>query len=208
MLAGMAGGACLATLWPAKITYPQSKEEVFVIEEEVPLVESEVTPPPPPEPTPPPPDPDPPPPEPEIVEEEPLPTPQFGLEEEALSETGDLAVTTGNTIMKEADSVVKPTPPPLPPVPEYMDQPPKILKGNSPEYPERALDYGIEGTVVALITIDTTGRVIKAKIEKSGGRDFDRAVLESARSTVFQPPMRQGRRIKARFRRPYEFRLE
>ena len=62
--------------------------------------------------------------------------------------------------------------------------------------------------MVALITIDTSGAVTAVSIEKSAGADFDETVLKSARTTLFQPPVRNGRKVPARFRRPFEFKLE
>lgn len=185
----IASGICIGAFWPQQGKANQVKDEIFVMEEEIP----------PPDPAPPPPKLEPPP--------EP-PPPQFGMDDDALSETGDLAVATGNTIMKEADSVVAPAPPPLPPSPVMVDQAPRILSGTSPVYPGRAQDKGLEATVVALITIDTLGRVTQVQIEKSGGHEFDDAVLKSARATLFQPPIRNGRKISARFRAPFEFKLE
>ncbi len=190
-----------AILWSPRPKPLPEKNEIFVFEEESPPL-----PPPPVEPPPPPPDPEPLKPEP--LPEEPPPPPQFGLQEEALSETGDLAVATGNTLQVAADSVISPAPPPLPPAPILMDQPPGILSGVTPEYPPRALDRGLEGTVIALITIDTAGKVTQVIVEKSAGIDFDNVVLASAQKTRFQPPMRHGRRVAAKFRRPYEFKLE
>jgi protein TonB len=138
----------------------------------------------------------------------PPPPPQFGLEENALGESGDLAVAAGNTLMKEAEPEPKAPPPPLPQVPVFVDQAPGVLAGAPPRYPPQAEERGLEATVVALITIDTAGVVTEASIEKSGGLDFDGVVLASARATLFQPPTRQGRKVPARFRRPYEFKLE
>jgi periplasmic protein TonB len=180
-----------------------SPDDVFVIEEQVP----QPPPPDPPAPPPPPSDPDPEPPKAAIVPEE-EPPPQFGLTEETLGESGDLAVATGNTIMASADTVVLPPPPPRPPSPQMLDQPPRIVKGEAPDYPARALDMGLEGTVVALITTDTSGSVTDIVIEKSACRDFDKAVRKAAQATLFQPPVRQGRLVAARFRRAYEFKLE
>jgi protein TonB len=195
----IAAGITLGALWPRNDGSRKAMDETFVIEEEVPPPPPEPPPPPPPDPTPPP----------KAVEPpEPPPPPQFGLDDEALGEAGDLAVATGNTIMKEAEPVVAPPPPPLPPAPVVLDQPPRILSGQLPEYPQRAADRGLEATVVALITIDTTGRVTNVVIESSGGPEFDDAVLKSARGTQFQPPVRQGRKLPARFRRPFEFKLE
>jgi TonB family protein len=117
-------------------------------------------------------------------------------------------VATGNTLMMEADSVVKAPVEALPAAPQMMDQAPRILKGKSPEYPQRALERGLEASLVVLITIDTLGRVTQVDVEKSGGRDFDPEVVRSVRQLVFQPPIRNGKRLTARFRQQYEFQLE
>jgi periplasmic protein TonB len=195
----LAAGVAFGGIWNRDTAAAVPKDEIFVMEEEIPL--------PPPEPPPPPPDPEPPPPK-AAPEAEPPPPPRFGLEDDALGEAGDLAVAAGNTVMKEPDPIVAPAPPPLPAAPVFVDQAPKILAGDPPEYPARALDRGLEGTVVALITIDTNGTVTGVSIEKSAGADFDGAVIKAARLTRFQPPVRDGRKVPARFRRPFEFGLE
>jgi protein TonB len=196
----MAAGILAGALWPQHGQAHREQDEIFVMEEEIA--------PPPPEPPPPPPDPAPIPPPPPEAKVEPPPPPRFGLEDDALGTGGDMAVATGNTIMKEADSVVAPAPPPLPAAPIFVDQAPRILSGDPPAYPDRALDRGLEGTVVAVISIDTNGTVTNVAIEKSAGADLDNAVLKAARQTRFQPPVREGRKVPARFRRPYDFRLE
>lgn len=197
----VATGTVAGGLWPQAGTAEAAPDDnIFVMEEEIP--------PPPPEPPPPPPMPEPPKVAPPAEPEPPPPPPLLGLEKGDLAETGDLAVATGNTLMKEAEPEVAPQPPPLPPAPVFMDQPPRILHGVPPEYPARALDRGLEGTVVALITIDTSGSVTEVDVEKSAGVDFDHCVRESARGTRFQPPVRNGRKVPARFRRPYGFKLE
>lgn len=192
-------GTFIGASWPQDSGKHEPADDIFVMEEEIS--------PPPTEPPSVPPMPEPPPPKAEQPPEPP-PPPQFGLEEGDLGATGDLAVAAGNTLMKEAEPEAAPPPPPLPPAPEFVDQPPRILKGQAPEYPVRALDRGLEGTVVALITIDASGAVTEVAIEKGAGADFDQCVRQSARRTLFQPPVRNGRRVPARFRRPYEFKLE
>lgn len=197
----VAAGTLSAALWPKKdLTKPE--EDIFVMEEELPS-------PPPPEPPPPPPMQDPPPPRVEPpAPPPPPPPPQFGLEEGDLSETSYMAVAPGNTLMKEAEPEVAPPPPPLPPAPVFVDVAPRILKGDPPEYPARALDRGLEGSVIAVITIDTSGNVTQVDIEQGAGPDFDQAVKKVAAATRFQPPVRNGRKVPARFRAPFEFRLE
>lgn len=194
ILAAFALGATL--LWMTRRTEaPPPREELFVIEEAAPA--------------PPPPlrDPEPPKARPEPAAAV-APPPQFGLKEDALSDHGELAVATGNTLMAEADTVVKAPVAELPSAPPLLDQAPRILRGRSPVYPERAQERGIEGTVVVLITIDTLGRVTDTKVEKSAGRELDAEVLSAVRTLVFQPPVRNGRRESVRFRRPYEFSLQ
>lgn len=194
----LAAGMIFGASWNHNGKVTSVREEIFVMEEEIP--------PPQPEPPPLPPEPEPPP----KVEAkiEPPPPPRFGMEEDALGASGDLAVATGNTIMKEAEPVVAPPPLPLPATPVFVDQAPRILAGDPPEYPARALDRGLEGTVVALITIDTNGTVGNVSIERSAGPDLDGAVLKAALRIRFQPPIRDGRKVPARFRRPFEFALE
>ncbi len=163
----------------------------------------------PPEPQPPArPDPSPPPPAPPVEKPAVAPPPQFGLQEEQLSEAGGLEVATGNTLMTKADSIVKEPVAALPAPPEIMNQAPRILKGRPPEYPMRALERGLEATVVVIISIDTLGRVSQVDIEQSGGGLFDGEVVRAVKRLVFQPPMRDGHRMAARFRQPYEFRLQ
>lgn len=188
--------AGLATLW-YEAPRPAEPENVFLFEELPPEAAPQAR----PDPSPPPPTP----PEPTPLE---TPPPQFGLQQEQLSEAGELAVATGNTLMTEADSVIREPVAALPARPEIMDQAPRILKGRAPEYPYRALQRGLEATVVALITIDTLGRVSDVVIEQSGGREFDPEVIRAVKRLVFQPPVLGGRAQAARFRQPYEFRIQ
>jgi TonB family protein len=198
------GGFGLGAWWPREASRPDVHDEVFVFEEEVlqALLPLEI-PPQAPQPIAPPP---PKAPKEKAPKVEPPPKPQFGLEEADLSEAGDLAVARGNTLTKESEEVV--APPPLPSAPVFLDQQPGILMGTPPEYPARALERGLEGTVVALVTIDTNGRVTEARIEQGAGLDFDGPVLDAVRRLRFQPPIREGRKWPARFRIPYEFKLE
>ena len=146
--------------------------KTFSRDEQVQVIE--VTPPPPPviirkppQVIPVPPDPDQPHPPPKVKETPPPPV--FGLPEEATVKTGDLAVATGNTLMKPADPVVQKAPPPLPSLPIDLDHQPMVLNTVVPEYPEWAEDQGVTAHVVLLVTIDATGRVSDLAVQRSGG---------------------------------------
>jgi periplasmic protein TonB len=191
----MVSGISLGGLWPQGQNREKNVMETFVMEEAIPQPPT-----PPPELPPPPPR--------AKAPRVPVPPKQFGLQKEAVTEKSDLAVATGNTVNTKADSIVATPPPPLPPEPVMVDQPPRVVSGPPPEYPARSRDRGIEGTVIAMITIDTTGMVIRALVEKSAGSDLDRSVLKSIWETRFQAQVRNGHRVSTMFRRPYEFRLE
>jgi len=77
-----------------------------------------------------------------------------------------------------------------------------------PGYPVRAEAEGREGTVVALVVTDTSGRVVELRIEKSAGRDFDESVRRAALASRFLVPRRNGKAVAVAFRMPYRFRLD
>ncbi|HLP30509.1 MAG TPA: TonB family protein, partial [Geothrix sp.] len=115
------------------------------------------------------------------------PKSRIELEAADLSEIGDLAIARENIQDKEAEAVVARPTPTRPSAPVFLEGQPGILKGIPPEYPPRALERGLEGTVVAQVTIDTNGQVTEARIARSAGRDFDESVLDAVRRLRFQP---------------------
>lgn len=89
-----------------------------------------------------------------------------------------------------------------------LDREPRLLGGLAPAYPENALDEGIEAVVVASVEISAAGKVQKIVIVKSGGRDFDKAVMAAARQASYAAPVIQGVARPAKFIRTYRFELE
>lgn len=133
------------------------------------------------------------------------PDPAFGLDDAV--ETGGLAVATGQTLARAAEEVVRP-PIEAPPGPVMLSGVPGATNPVVPRYPPRAEAVGLEASVVALVTTDTSGNVVAFRIEKSGGREFDESVRRAALSTRFTVPRREGRAQAVAFRLPYSFRLE
>ncbi len=156
-----------------------------------------------PKPIPVPPEPDEPPPPP-APEKEP-PPPVFGISDNATSKAGDMAVATGNTLMKPADSLVQKAPPPLPAVPVQLDRQPAILHQVVPEYPAWAEEQGVMAVVKLLVTIDAKGQVQNVDIVSSGGNDFARNAIKAVKATMFQPLVRDGVALPARFLFTYRF---
>jgi TonB family protein len=128
---------------------------------------------------------------------------------ESPSSQGSVSVPTGNTLLTASTSE---TPNGVDKAagdgPLSLGSVPGSASAIIPIYPARAEAEGREGTVVALVTTDTLGRVVDWKIEKSAGREFDESVRRAVLSTRYQVPVRDGRPQAVVFRLPYRFRLE
>lgn len=72
-------------------------------------------------------------------------------------------------------------------------------------YPAEAAAAGIHGAVELLLTVDQTGRVQEAQVERGLGAGLDEAALVAARQFVFQPATRDGKAFSARIRYRYLF---
>jgi protein TonB len=94
-------------------------------------------------------------------------------------------------------------------VPSIRDRDARPLAGNAlPVYPSRALREGIEGSVVARVSIDAQGQVEDvAIIERKGARDqdLDRAVIDAVRGWRFEPAIRDGRAVTSTVQLPVDF---
>jgi protein TonB len=190
----LAFGLIGAALWHESEKKP-ADEVPFLVEQEI----HQAPPPPPPEP---------PRPQPKIKrpKTEPPPPKQFGLQKDELAPKSDMAVATGNTVNTKADSIVAPPPPPIT-EPIQVDVQAQV-SGPIPGYPPKEFDRGIETTVIVEITIDANGLVTRVDIVKSGGSNFDASVKKSVWASRFTAPVIGGKKVPARFKRPYEFRIE
>ena len=156
-----------------------------------------------PKPSPPRPDPDQP--SPSLQTRDTPPPPVFGLPEAATNEAGDMAVATGNTLMKKADSVVQKPPPPLSADPIRLDKQPAVLNRVIPEYPTWAEEQGVTATVQLQVTIDAQGQVQNVSVVIPGGSDFTRNAIKAVKATRFQPYIKDGVALPAQFLFTYNF---
>jgi protein TonB len=87
--------------------------------------------------------------------------------------------------------------------------PPQFRIRYTPLYPEEARAQRLEGTVLLLVSIDTTGRVTSANVLHSCGHTvLDRAALAAVRSWLFHPARQDGMAIVAQVEVPVRFRFE
>jgi len=71
-----------------------------------------------------------------------------------------------------------------------------ILKMVKPEYPQDALDLGLEGYVLVELYINTEGKVAEAWVRSSyGPLSFEESALKAVKQFVFQPVKENGKPI-------------
>lgn len=91
------------------------------------------------------------------------------------------------------------------PVTDY-DSPPRALKQTKPQYPQEAFIKKIEGTVVVEFLIDSSGRVVRARVIQSVPL-LDAAALQTVYQWLFQPAVKHGRPVASIARAPVHFRI-
>jgi len=64
-----------------------------------------------------------------------------------------------------------------------------------PRYPEAARERGDEAEVVVEAWVAANGRVERARVQASAGREFDAAALEAVRQARFYPASRDGKPV-------------
>lgn len=91
------------------------------------------------------------------------------------------------------------------------DRDPKAVERvrvDTEEYPLEAKRRGIEGTVVALLTVDKSGKVVDVSIKKSLGHGLDELAEGAFRRWTFKPARKDCKSVRATIRAVHEFRLQ
>jgi protein TonB len=91
------------------------------------------------------------------------------------------------------------------PVLDY-DQPPRLILGAKPIYPQEAFVKKIEGTVVLEIVIDANGYVVRERVIQSIPL-LDAAAINAVKKWVFAPALKHGRPVMIIANAPVVFRI-
>jgi TonB family protein len=86
--------------------------------------------------------------------------------------------------------------------------PAKMLQTGRLEYPKSMRDWGLAGTGLLEIIVNTEGRVKSVKTLESPHPAFEATVVRSALAATFSPSTVNGVPIEVRLRIPYSFQLE
>lgn len=82
---------------------------------------------------------------------------------------------------------------------KQVDVHPAALHPIKPDYPDKAAEQGVEGSVVLLLLIDEAGRVKEATVAEANPEGyFEASALAAFRPARFAPAQRQGRAVKSR----------
>jgi protein TonB len=86
------------------------------------------------------------------------------------------------------------------------DAGPRPIKTTRPTYPQEAFVKKVEGQVLVEATIDSTGRVVRARVLQSVPM-LDAAALQCVYQWLFQPAMKNGRPVPTIIHAPVTFRI-
>ena len=86
-----------------------------------------------------------------------------------------------------------------------LDQAPRPINQAPPDYPADLRNRRLNGTVVVIFVVDTSGRVSNAKVQRSTDPAFEAAALTAVRRWRFEPGRRSGQAVESRMAVPITF---
>ncbi len=90
-----------------------------------------------------------------------------------------------------------------------VDELPSLIHCEVPNYPQLALEAGLEGTVYVKVLVSEDGRVLSAEVIRSDVLPaMEKAALEAAMRCRFKPARQQTTRVRASVVIPFHFRLD
>jgi periplasmic protein TonB len=158
----------------------------------------------------------PPPPNQQVAKSDAPPPPiHIGVSLESTVTGGAVAVPIGNTLFGEAPKVA-PAPAEVKPYwaekyvsPFRVAELPVILEEvKVSPYPAEARKAGIEGQVIALLTIDDQGRVARVRKVSGPGHGLDEAAVAALAKFKFKPARLNGQPVATEIRYVYSFEIE
>jgi periplasmic protein TonB len=89
-----------------------------------------------------------------------------------------------------------------------VTSPPAFLQKIEPVYPGSEQRAGSQANVLVEVTIDTKGKVVSMRVVKSAGINFDTAVIDALKKSVFAPAYIDKEPVAVRVLVPFRFNLK
>jgi protein TonB len=86
-----------------------------------------------------------------------------------------------------------------------IDQKPRPIIQAAPLYPAEMRGKKIEGVVTLIFVVDSSGKVIQPRVEKSSHPAFEKPALEAVKQWKFEPAVKGGQRVSCKMRAPIRF---
>lgn len=86
-----------------------------------------------------------------------------------------------------------------------LDQKPRPIVEPAPMYPAELRGRKVDGQVTVVFQVDSSGRVVDPRIEKTSHPAFAKPALQAVRQWKFEPALKQGQRVACRIRRTIRF---
>lgn len=88
-----------------------------------------------------------------------------------------------------------------------LSRPPVFLRKIEPVYPAAEQRAGSQANILAEVTIDENGKVREVRIVKSAGKNFDDAVIDALKNSIFVPGYIDKEAVAVRVFVPFRFNL-
>lgn len=88
---------------------------------------------------------------------------------------------------------------------DQLDEAPRLVRAAPPPYPPAWERHAITGVVVVLMTVDSQGRVVDAKVESETEPGAAAVVTDTVRRWQFTPGTRNGRPVSFYVRQTFRF---
>jgi protein TonB len=86
-----------------------------------------------------------------------------------------------------------------------LDQRPRPLSQAMPRYPTELRKRKVEGTVEVVFLVDTDGRVLNPKVDKSTHEALNQPALEAVRQWKFEAGTKDGHKVRFKMKVPITF---
>lgn len=86
-----------------------------------------------------------------------------------------------------------------------IDQKPRAVYQGAPLYPSEMRGKKLEGVVTLIFVVDSDGKVLNPRVEKSSHSAFENPALNAVKKWKFEPGLRGGERVPCKMRVPIRF---